>query len=150
MQETIEEIQQNLEKITTTKNKDNPLLDRTDKLSDLSDKVAKLEQTLNKNDLKIKDTNEKFADDIFELNNKITQNIFNPLFIVSNGSSILWASNISSKSDSSSFSYATVFNERYEFSGICFCLFDVFIAVINCLSIHKLANVLNEFCFSGL
>ena len=44
--------------------------------------------------------------------------------------------------------YADVFNENDEFNGICFCLFDVLIAVISCLSIHKLAKVLNEFCFS--
>ena len=41
-----------------------------------------------------------------------------------------------------------VFNDKDEFSGICFCLFEVFIAVINCLSMHKLANDLNEFCLS--
>ena len=39
-------------------------------------------------------------------------------------------------------------NEKDELSGICFCLLDVFIAVINCLSIHKLANDLNELCLS--
>ena len=35
-----------------------------------------------------------------------------------------------------------------EFNGICFCLFEFFTAVINCLSIHIVANVLKEFCFS--
>ena len=81
MQETVETIQQNLEKIISGIN-NNPILDRTDKLSD---KVSKLEQTVNNNDLKIKDSNKKLVDDIFELNNKITQNIFNPLVSASNG-----------------------------------------------------------------
>ena len=41
-----------------------------------------------------------------------------------------------------------VFKDKYELSGICFCLLDPLIAVITCLSIQRLANVLNEFCFS--
>ena len=46
----------------------------------------------------------------------------------------------------------TYFNDKYELSGICFCLFEVFIAVINCLSIHIFANVLNELgvCYKNL
>ena len=31
-------------------------------------------------------------------------------------------------------------NDKYELSGICFCLFDVLIAVINCLFIHIFAK----------
>ena len=41
-------------------------------------------------------------------------------------------------------------NDKYVLSGICFCLFEDFIAVINCLSIHIFAKVLKEFCLSGL
>ena len=33
---------------------------------------------------------------------------------------------------------------------MCFCLFELFMAVINCLFIHILANDLKEFCLSGL
>ena len=66
------------------------------------------------------------------------------------GSSIWCESNVSNKLVSSSFSYADSFNDKYELSGICFCLFDDFIAVISCLSIHIFANVLNEFCLSPL
>ena len=82
MQENIEEIQKNLEKIASSVNKDNPLLERTDKLSDL---IAKLEQTFYTKDIKIKNTTTKLAQDLYDLNNKITENIFNPLVIGSNG-----------------------------------------------------------------
>ena len=36
-------------------------------------------------------------------------------------------------------------SEKDELSGICFCLLELFIAVINCLSIHKLAKVLMKY-----
>ena len=55
---------------------------------------------------------------------------------------------ISSRDISALLSYTVAFNDTDELSGICFCLFDVFIAVISCLSIHRLAKDLKEFCLS--
>ena len=43
---------------------------------------------------------------------------------------------------------ADAFKDTEELSGICFCLLEFLTAVISCLSIHIVANVLNEFCFS--
>ena len=42
------------------------------------------------------------------------------------------------------------FKDIDEFNGMCFCLFEFFTAVINCLSMHIFAKVLKEFCFSIL
>ena len=69
---------------------------------------------------------------------------------MSNGSFCPFISNTSILSTSSLSSYAAEFKDIDEFNGICFCLLEFFTAVINCLSIHILANVLKELCFSKL
>ena len=78
MQEAIEVIQKNLEKITSSKNKENPLLEHTDKMTK---QVSKLEQIVNAQDLKIKNISTKFTENIYELDNKIKQCISHPLVI---------------------------------------------------------------------
>ena len=78
MQEAIEAIQKNLEKITTPKNKENPLLECTDKMTK---QISKLEQTVNAQNLKIKNISTKFTENIYELDNKIKQCISHPLVI---------------------------------------------------------------------
>ena len=66
---------------------------------------------------------------------------------MSNGSSEVFScSNTSNKLVSSFSSYADALNDKYELSGMCFCLIDDFIAVCSCLSIHRFANVLKELC----
>ena len=81
MQEAIEAIQKNLEKITTPKNKENPLLEYTDKMTK---QISKLEQTVNAQNLKIKNISTKFTENIYELDNKISQCISHPLIIGQN------------------------------------------------------------------
>ena len=78
MQEAIEVIQKNLEKITSSKNKENPLLEHTDKMTK---QVSKLEQIVNAQDLKIKNISTIFTENLYELDNKIKQCISHPLVI---------------------------------------------------------------------
>ena len=82
MEETIETMRKNLEKISSSINTDNTLLTRTDKLSEL---FSKLEQKVIVHDLKIQNTTTKFTEDIDKLDTKITDNIYYPLVIGPNG-----------------------------------------------------------------
>ena len=78
MEETIESLSKNLEIISSSINKDNTLHAKIEKLSEL---FPKLEETVNTHELKIKNSTKKFTEDIDNLDNKITENIFYPLII---------------------------------------------------------------------
>ena len=78
MEETIESLSKNFEIISSSINKDNTLHAKIEKLSEL---FPKLEETVNTHELKIKNSTKKFTEDIYNLDNKITENIFYPLII---------------------------------------------------------------------
>ena len=78
MEETIESLSKNFEIISSSINKDNTLHAKIEKLSEL---FPKLEETVNTHELKIKNSTKKFTEDIDNLDNKITENIFYPLII---------------------------------------------------------------------
>ena len=78
MEETIESLSKNFEIISSSINKDNTLHAKIEKLSEL---FPKLEETVNTHELKLKNSTKKFTEDIYNLDNKITENIFYPLII---------------------------------------------------------------------
>ena len=78
MEETIESLSKNFEIISSSINKDNTLHAKIEKFSEL---FPKLEETVNTHELKIKNSTKKFTEDIYNLDNKITENIFYPLII---------------------------------------------------------------------
>ena len=78
MEEIIESLSKNFEIISSSINKDNTLHAKIEKLSEL---FPKLEETVNTHELKIKNSTKKFTEDIYNLDNKITENIFYPLII---------------------------------------------------------------------
>ena len=78
MEETIESLSKNFEIISSSINKDNTLHAKIEKLSEL---FLKLEETVNTHELKLKNSTKKFTEDIYNLDNKITENIFYPLII---------------------------------------------------------------------
>lgn len=78
MEETIESLSKNFEIISSSINKDNTLHAKIENLSEL---FPKLEETVNTHELKIKNSTKKFTEDIYNLDNKITENIFYPLII---------------------------------------------------------------------
>ena len=78
MEETIESLSKNFEIISSSINKDNTLHAKIENLSEL---FPKLEETVNTHELKLKNSTKKFTEDIYNLDNKITENIFYPLII---------------------------------------------------------------------
>ena len=78
MEDTIESLSKNFEIISSSINKDNTLHAKIEKLSEL---FPKLEETVNTHELKLKNSTKKFTEDIYNLDNKITENIFYPLII---------------------------------------------------------------------
>ena len=78
MEDTIESLSKNLEIISSSINKDNTLHAKIENLSEL---FPKLEETVNTHELKLKNSTKKFTEDIYNLDNKITENIFYPLII---------------------------------------------------------------------
>ena len=78
MEDTIESLNKNFEIISSSINKDNTLHAKIENLSEL---FPKLEETVNTHELKIKNSTKKFTEDIYNLDNKITENIFYPLII---------------------------------------------------------------------
>ena len=78
MEDTIESLSKNFEIISSSINKDNTLHAKIENLSEL---FPKLEETVNTHELKIKNSTKKFTEDIDNLDNKITENIFYPLII---------------------------------------------------------------------
>ena len=78
MEDTIESLSKNFEIISSSINKDNTLHAKIEKFSEL---FPKLEETVNTHELKIKNSTKKFTEDIYNLDNKITENIFYPLII---------------------------------------------------------------------
>jgi len=78
MEEIIESLSKNFEIISSSINKDNTLHAKIENLSEL---FPKLEETVNTHELKLKNSTKKFTEDIYNLDNKITENIFYPLII---------------------------------------------------------------------
>ena len=78
MEDTIESLSKNFEIISSSINKDNTLHAKIEKFSEL---FPKLEETVNTHELKLKNSTKKFTEDIYNLDNKITENIFYPLII---------------------------------------------------------------------
>ena len=78
MQETVDEMNQKLEKISTLINMDVNLEDRTNKLSDL---FSKLEQSVLLQDVQIKNTNKKLTDTINRFDEELSNSIIYPTVI---------------------------------------------------------------------